>query len=177
MVRSIGRICAVVLVSGVMLPWNSRDSPSTVDRRPSVDNSRPARSQATASGRAEPGRQPCKPDDPCCPSAHAGFSYAAPTPPKLLKRVEPDLATVAKPYPCGVAILEIGVNERGTVVSSCVLRSVRSDFDRAAQIATRKWEFRLVPYRETGTTPPSDRLIPVVMTVTVMAPARDCSQR
>jgi IS4 transposase len=69
------------------------------------------------------------------------FGFHSP-PPKVVKRVEPDLSTLGLPYPCGIVILEIGINERGEVVSSCVSRGVRADFDRAAQAATRKWRIK-----------------------------------
>jgi TonB family protein len=89
--------------------------------------------------------------------------------PKLLKRVEPDLSDVARPYPCGVVILEIGIDERGEVVSSCVLHSVRADFDKAAQAATRKWRWTVSLRKE--------KPIGLVMTVTVLAPNGNCEAR
>lgn len=49
---------------------------------------------------------------------------------------------VARPHLDGAAILEIGVNTDGRVLSACVLRSLRPDFDRAAQAAARKWRFK-----------------------------------
>jgi TonB family protein len=49
---------------------------------------------------------------------------------------------VARSHPDGLAILEIGINTEGRVVSACVLRSLRPDFDRAAQAAARKWRFK-----------------------------------
>jgi len=52
------------------------------------------------------------------------------------------MTAVARPYPSGIAILEIGVNEKGHVVSACVLRGVRPDFDTAAQAAASRWLFK-----------------------------------
>jgi hypothetical protein len=45
------------------------------------------------------------------------------------------LTKLQRPLPTGVAILEIGVDGEGHVVSACVLRGVRQDFDEAAQHA------------------------------------------
>jgi TonB family protein len=49
------------------------------------------------------------------------------------------MKTLRQPHPKGVAILELGINEEGRVVSACVLRGVRSDFDEAAQAAALQW--------------------------------------
>ena len=83
-------------------------------------------------------------------------------PPKKLLNVAPDLTTVAKPYPSGVVILELAINEKGVVVSSCLLRGIRSDFDKAAQASALQWRFN--PYR------PKGKPVGVVMTVTVTTP-------
>jgi len=44
-----------------------------------------------------------------------------------------------RPHPSGIAILELGINTEGHVVSACVRRGVRSDFDKAAQAAALEW--------------------------------------
>jgi hypothetical protein len=68
----------------------------------------------------------------------------------------------AKPYPSGVVILELAINGKGVVVSSCWLRRIRSDFNKAAQLATLGWKFN--PYLLKG------KPVGVVMTVTVTTP-------
>jgi TonB family protein len=62
--------------------------------------------------------------------------------PVVVQRSAPTLDRVARPYPTGTAILEVGVAENGHVVSVCVLRSVRPDFDHAAQAAVSRWLFK-----------------------------------
>ena len=78
----------------------------------------------------------CAPGIACCPAAFQMQAYCRVgcpgPPPKKLLHVAPDLATVAKPYPSGVVILELAINEKGVVVSPCLLRGIRSDFDKAA---------------------------------------------
>lgn len=134
---------------------------------------RPSRGQgpqpqnAPAAHSATP--RPCKAEVACCPAALRNFVRVGghpPLPPKLITRVEPDLTKVAKPYPCGVAILELGIDERGYVVSSCVERGVRDDFDKAAQAATRKWRYAISYYQ--------GQPVGMVPTVTVTAPDRSC---
>ena len=59
--------------------------------------------------------RPCKAEVACCPAALKNFVRVGghpPLPPKPITRVEPDLTKVARPYPCGVAILELGIDER-----------------------------------------------------------------
>jgi hypothetical protein len=51
------------------------------------------------------------------------------------------------------------------LLSSCVLRGIRNDFDKAAQLATLKWRF--TPLLLIG------KPVGVVMTVTVGIPAVD----
>ena len=77
----------------------------------------------------------------------------------------PDLTTVAKPYPSGVVILELTINEKGVVVSPCLLRGIRSDFDKAAQASALRWRFN--PYFLKGTP------VGVVITMTVTTPDLD----
>jgi hypothetical protein len=77
----------------------------------------------------------------CCPSALAGFCrVGCPGPPPVpTRRATPDLKNVSPPHPRGTAIIELGVDEKGRAVSACVLRGVRTDFDRAAQAAALRW--------------------------------------
>jgi TonB family protein len=91
-------------------------------------------------GRAESPR-PCAAGAPCCPSALVGFCrVGCPGPaPVPLRRVTPNIETLRQQHPNGIAILELGISEEGRVVSACVLRGVRSDFDKAAQAAALKW--------------------------------------
>jgi hypothetical protein len=80
----------------------------------------------------------------CRPRANAGFCRVGCTgaPPVVTRRVSVDLKTVNRPYPGGVAVLELGINDGGRVVSACVLRSVRPDFDKAAQSAALRWQWK-----------------------------------
>lgn len=103
-----------------------------------------ATSQPAAAPAATPtSPSPCVPNDFCRPEAVRAFmSVGYPCdPPILLERVDPDLGNVAKPHPQGFVIMEIGIGTRGEVVSACVLRGVRPDFDCAAQAAMRKWRY------------------------------------
>lgn len=116
-----------------------------------------------------PGR--CTPNVPCCPTALALLTgppcrVGCPgPPPRKLADAALDLASVAKPYPSGVVILELVIDEKGVPLSSCVLRGVRQDVDHAAQVATLKWRFE--PKALDG------KSIGVVMTVTMQAPGSD----
>jgi TonB family protein len=85
--------------------------------------------------------RPCASGATCCPSALVGFCrVGCPGPlPVAIRRIAPNINTVREPRPKGTAILELGVNEEGHVVSACVLRGVRSDFDQAAQAAALEW--------------------------------------
>lgn len=116
--------------------------------------------------------RPCKADVACCPAALKNFVRVGgypPLPPKLITRVEPDLTTVARPYPCGVVILQLGIDERGEVVSSCVERGVRDDFDTAAQVATRKWRYTVSYFHGLA--------VGMVSSVTVVAPDHSCQDQ
>jgi TonB family protein len=86
---------------------------------------------------------PCRPDALCCPARLVDFCRVGcpGPPPTITRRVAPDMKNVARPHPDGTAILEIGVNTEGRVISACVLRTLRPDFDRAAQAAARRWRF------------------------------------
>jgi len=151
------RVCAVASERSAALP-------SRPNRRPPLPpEKKPQESFA-----------PCKADDLCCPSVmrrqEPSRLGSGPPPPTLIKRVESDLAAVARPYPCGVVIMDLAISERGEVVSSCVLRSVRDDFDKAAQVATHQWRWRLPPDSLQGK-PPG-----MMLTVTVVAPGTACGQ-
>jgi TonB family protein len=126
--------------------------------------SSPARRSPAA--RAQPAPNACAPGAACCPARFQSRGFCRVgcpgPPPRLLQRVDPDLTKVARPYPSGVAILEVGIDEKGHVLSACVLRGVRFDFDNAAQAAALKWRWN--PMRLNG------KPIGVVMTVTVGTP-------
>jgi TonB family protein len=108
---------------------------------------------------------PCVPGDPCCAWAVVGFCRVGcpPPPPVPISSPVPDVAKLPEPHPTGIAIVEIGVSEVGRVVSACVLRGVRPDFDRAAQEAAlrSRWTPKLLNGRPVG----------VVMTVTYQFPS------
>jgi TonB family protein len=110
--------------------------------------------------------RPCASDVPCCPAVfktHSWCRIGCPgPPPKKLVSAAPDMGQVAEPYPSGVAILELAIDEQGVPVSSCVLRGIRKDFDRAAQLATLRWRF--TPMQIDG------KRIGVVISVTVTSP-------
>jgi len=82
--------------------------------------------------------------------------------------VAPDLASVTRPYPSGVVILEVGINDKGHVVSVCLLRGVRSDFDKAAQAAALRWRWN--PYLLKG------KPVGVVITTTLCTPDLGCAK-
>jgi hypothetical protein len=90
--------------------------------------------------------------------------------PKRITWIPPDLKSVDRPYPAGVVILEASVNVEGQVVSVCVLRGIRSDFDKAAQNAVLHWRFLNDAVRLNG------KPLGVVMTVTVCTPDRKCER-
>ena len=63
--------------------------------------------------------------------------------PTLTRHVEPNTKGLKHPLPSGAAIVELGVDLQGEVVSACVIRGVREDFDKAAQAATWQWRFKV----------------------------------
>ena len=65
--------------------------------------------------------------------------------------------------------MELGVDLQGEVISACVVRSVRKDFDRAAQAAARQWLFKIP--RITG----NERGF--VLTVIVCTPDQRCDPK
>jgi hypothetical protein len=96
-----------------------------------------------------------------CPEPHAVETH----------HVEPSLAHVHAPAPSGIVIIEAGVDLSGKVVSACVMRSVRDDFDKAAQRAALASQWKI----------PAPR-VPVrgyVLTLTACTPDRssDCAHR
>jgi outer membrane biosynthesis protein TonB len=62
--------------------------------------------------------------------------------------------------------MELGVDLQGEVISACVIRSVREDFDKAAQRAAWHWRFKLprLAGNERG----------FVLTVSVCTPDQRC---
>jgi len=123
-------------------------SPSTADRQArSTTKAVPLKEQRQASaptphsGERPESSRACSAGTTCCPSALVGFCrVGCPNPvPVPIRRVPPNITTLSKPPPKGIAILELGINEEGRVVSACVLRGLRGDFDRAAQAAALQW--------------------------------------
>ena len=88
-------------------------------------------------------------------------------PPTLIEPIQTDVTQLRRPRPSGMAILEIGVNLKGEVVSACVLRSLRSDFDVAAQRAWMKSRWK-VPQQRRG----DERGF--IITVTACTPGQKC---
>jgi TonB family protein len=108
-------------------------------------------------------RLPC---GPCCPTALVGFRGVGfpPAYPAAIFLPGPKPSKLGRPHPEGLAILEIGINDTGHVVSACVLRGLRPDADRAAQEAVLQWRF--TPTHLNG------RPMGVIFTVTVRFPPR-----
>lgn len=122
-----------------------------------------------------PVKRPCPTPVLCCPAVarqeppcRIGCSGS---PPKKTHDAQPKLDGVKTPYPAGMVILELLVDEAGVPQSSCVLRGVRDDFDRAAQEATMNWRFKPLVLR-IGSSADAEP-VPVVFTVTVDAPNKD----
>ena len=65
-------------------------------------------------------------------------------------------------------IVEAGIDQQGQVVSACVLRGVRNDFDKAAQIAVLKWKFDPLVWQ--------GQAVSAFLTVTVCTPDRKCER-
>jgi hypothetical protein len=88
-------------------------------------------------------------------------------PPTLARHIEPKVDRLKRPLPTGMTILEIGVNLEGDVVSACVIRSLRDDFDKAAQAAVLQWRWKIpkLKGKERG----------FVVTVTVCTPDKPCT--
>jgi hypothetical protein len=109
-------------------------------------------------------------DDACRPAALREFCRVGciDPPPAETHRVDPSLKDVRHPLPSGVAILELGVDLMGQPVSACILRSVRDDFDKAAQAAAlqSRWKVPQLKGHERG----------FALTVTACTPDRssDC---
>lgn len=109
---------------------------------------------------------PCLAGDACCPWP-AGRDFCRvgcpPPHPGPVSRPAPDIRKLKRPHPTGVAILELAIDKNGHVVSACVLRSLRSDFDKAAQDAALKSMWK--PQRLKG------QPVGAFMTVTFQIPA------
>jgi hypothetical protein len=99
-------------------------------------------------------QSPAEPEEACRPAALRDFCrVGCPDPgPIPTRRVEPDLKKLQRPLPRGVAILEVGIDLEGRVVSACVVRGLRNDFDKAAQAAVRQgqWTVGLRRGKERG---------------------------
>jgi hypothetical protein len=86
--------------------------------------------------------------------------------PVQTKHVDPSLKNVHRPLPSGVVILEVGVDLDGKVVSACVMRGVRDDFDKASQVAAlqSQWKIPAASVARSG----------YVVTITECTPDKDC---
>ena len=113
-------------------------------------------------------------DNACRPAALHDFCRVGCSEPQHAvetRHVEPTLQHVHAPLPSGVVILEVGVDLHGKVVSACVMRGIRDDFDQAAQAAALANQWKIpaphVPVRG------------YVLTVTACTPDRssDCRRR
>lgn len=71
-------------------------------------------------------------------------------PPKLIRRVEPDLAQVPTPHPAGVVVLEVGVDETGTVRAACVRRGLGDEVDTAVMRAVLAWRYAPAIVKKAG---------------------------
>jgi hypothetical protein len=69
-------------------------------------------------------------------------------PPKVLRRVEPDLSGLVTIQGEAHVIMELRVDAAGKVVQTCVLRGVRSDVDERVQQAVIGWLFEPARLRE-----------------------------
>jgi hypothetical protein len=122
---------------------------------------------------ARPLSSPAEATDALCrPSSLQNFcrvGCADQTPPTLTRHVEPNTKRLKHPLPKGATIIELGVDLQGEVVSACVIRSLREDFDKAAQAATWQWRFKIP--RLTG----NERGF--VLTVSVCSPDQRCDPK
>lgn len=66
-------------------------------------------------------------------------------------------AELRRPLPRRVAIAEIGINLDGEVVSACIIRGLRSDFDKAVQVAALQGRWKMLERRgeNPDSSPPS----------------------
>ncbi len=81
-----------------------------------------------------------------------------------LKQVRPDLSGVARPYPTGHVVFDVGLSDTGEVRSVCLVRGLRADVNAAAEAAVRQWRFEPARWRSTGAA------FPIVITVGVTIP-------
>ena len=97
----------------------------------------------------------CVAGSACCPWP-AGRDFCRvgcpPPHPASVFRFAPDTKALKRPHPTGVAILELAIDKEGHVISACVLRSLRPDFDKAAQAAALKslWKPQLLRGQPVG---------------------------
>ena len=70
--------------------------------------------------------------------------------PRLIRRVEPNLAHVSAPHPSGVVVLEIGVDETGTVRAACVSRGVGTEVDASVLRAVLAWKYAPATVKKLG---------------------------
>lgn len=113
-------------------------------------------------------------DNACRPAALHGFCRVGCSEPQgavETRHVEPSPKQVHAPLPSGVVILEVGVDLNGKVVSVCIMRGIRDDFDKAAQAAALAGQWKIPA--------PSVPVRGYVLTVTACTPDRssDCSRR
>jgi len=117
----------------------------------------------------KPSQQDSPKADACRPAVLRDFCRVGcpDSPPVQTHRVEASVKQLWRPLPSGVAILEIGVNVHGEVVSACVVRGVRRDFDEAAQRASLqgRWKWTAGEGRQRG----------FVLTVTFCTPDQQCT--
>lgn len=103
--------------------------------------------QQSPAGR--PSSQPACRHDPAAIRPHAGLDASA-LAARPLKQVRPDLSGVARPFPTGAVLLEVGLGDTGEVKSVCLVRGLRADVDKAAEAAVRQWRFEPARWRSTG---------------------------
>src|SRR6185436_21009028 len=122
-------LCAVACASPSTANRQDSSTPSAV---PVTDGRQASLPTPVRSGEPAELSRACAAGTTCCPSALVGFCrVGCPNPvPVPIRRVAPNIKTLPQPHPRGSAILELGINEDGRVVSACVLRGLRSDFDQ-----------------------------------------------
>jgi hypothetical protein len=128
-----------------------------------------ARAEQAYRSTAKPPPSACRPSalrDFCrvgCPDSSAALTET--------RHVEPALDGLRRPLPSGVAILELGIDLQGVVVSACVAKGVRDDFDAAAQAAALQGRWH-VAMPLTG----SERGFAIDVTVCTPDRAADCKR-
>lgn len=86
-----------------------------------------------------------KQSDACRPAALKNFCRVGrPDPPPVqAHRVDPTFKRLRRPLPKGITILELGINLSGDVVSACIVRGLRSDFDKAVVAAALQGRWKI----------------------------------